>query len=147
MAAKKKTTQKKTTTKTKKSSTKSKIKLMYSPVGFTAEYLSIPLRKKVTQEGTINLVNVPLIEGLPMSLDFKKGDTREVTPEQLQELRNLKVVESEEEHAARIAFIENLPNQYPEGLSEVERAERENALLTAWDAENKIYNDKLIICD
>ena len=150
MAAKKKSTQKKTTTtekSSKKTSKKSKVKLMYSPVGLTAEYMSIPLKKKQTQEGTINLVSVPLVEGLPMTLTLKKGETIEVTPEQLETLRTLKVVETQEEHDKRLAFINNLPNQFPEDLSAVEKAEREHQLLTAWDAQNKIYCDKLIICD
>lgn len=145
MAAKKKTTQKKTTT--KKTSTKSKVKLMYSPVGLTAEYMNIPLKKKVTQEGTVNLVSVPLIEGLPMRITLRKGETYEVTKDQLKQLQDMNVVESEEEHAKRIAFLKNLPNQFPDGLSAVEKAEKEKTLLTAWDMENKIYNDKLIICD
>lgn len=145
MAAKKKTTQKKTTT--KKTSTKSKVKIMYSPVGLTAEYINVPLKKKVTQEGTVNLVSVPLIEGLPMQLTLRKGETIEVTSEQLKQLQDMKVVETQEEHDRRIDFIENLPNQFPDGLSAVEKAEREKALLTSWDIENKIYNDKLIICD
>lgn len=144
MAAKKKTTQKKTTTATKK---KSKITLMYSPVGLTAEYINIPLRKKVTQEGTINLVNVPLIEGLPMQITLRKGETLDVTEEQLEILRNLKVAETKEEKEKRLNFIENIKNQFPDGLSELERAEKEKALLTAWDVENRIYSDKLIICD
>ena len=145
MAAKKKTTQKKTTT--KKTSTKSKVKIMYSPVGLTAEYINVPLKKKVTQEGTVNLVSVPLIEGLPMQLTLRKGETIEVTSEQLKQLQDMKVVETQEEHDRRIDFIENLPNQFPDGLNAVEKAEREKALLTSWDIENKIYNDKLIICD
>ena len=79
MAAKKKTTQKKTTT--KKTSTKSKVKIMYSPVGLTAEYINVPLKKKVTQEGTVNLVSVPLIEGLPLvahNRPFDEGCLRAV---------------------------------------------------------------------
>ena len=142
MAAKKKTTQKKTTTKKN-----TKVKIMYSPVGLTAEYINIPLKKKVTQEGTINLVSVPLIEGLPMQITLRKGQSIDVTPDQLQQLQNAKVVESDEEHKKRIAYIDNLPNQFPDGLSAVERAEKEKTLLTAWDIEHKIYNDKLIICD
>ena len=67
MAAKKKTTQKKTTTKKN-----TKAKIMYSPVGLTAEYINIPLKKKVTQEGTVNLISVPLIEGLPMQITLRK---------------------------------------------------------------------------
>lgn len=142
MAAKKKTTQKKTTTKKN-----TKAKIMYSPVGLTAEYINIPLKKKVTQEGTVNLISVPLIEGLPMQITLRKGESMEVTLDQLQQLQNAKVVESDEEYKQRIAFIKNLPNQFPDGLSAVEKAEKEKTLLTAWDIEHKIYSDKLIICD
>lgn len=143
MAAKKKsTTQKKTTTTKPK-----KITLMYSPVGITAEYLSIPLRKKESVDGGVNLVNVPLIEGLPIELKFRKGDTLDVTPKQLEELRFHQIVETKEEHKKRIAFIKNMKNQFPKDLGSVERAEKEKTLLTAWDLQNKIYSDKLIICD
>ena len=142
MAAKKKTTQKKTTTKKN-----TKAKIMYSPVGLTAEYINIPLKKKVTQEGTVNLISVPLIEGLPMQITLRKGESMEVTSDQLHQLQNAKVVESNEEHERRIDFIKNLPNQFPDGLSAVEKAEKEKTLLTAWDIEHKIYSDKLIICD
>lgn len=148
MAARKKTTQKKSTT-TQKSSAKEKtnVKIMYSPVGLTAEYMNIPLKKKKIQDGTVNLISTPLIEGLPMELHMEKGEVLEVTPEQLEQLRALKVVETQEEHDQRLAFIKNLPDQYPEDLSAVEKAEREHQLLTAWDAQNRIYSDKLIICD
>lgn len=142
MAAKKKTTAKKTTK-------PKKIKIMYSPVGFTAEHMNFPLKRKESKNmnGRIVLVNVPRIEGLPMDLEFSKGQVLEVTPEQLQQLQDLKIVETEEEHERRVNFIKNLPNQYPETLSEVEKAERKSQLLSAWDSQNKIYNDKLIICD
>lgn len=143
MAAKKKTTTKKTTAKSKK------ITLVYSPVGFTAEYMSFPLKAQVSKNvgGRITLVDVPLIEGLPMDFTFRKGDTFEVTPEQLEQLRAEKIVETEEEHKRRKAFIENLPDQYPDGLNAVEKAERQNQLITASVAQSKIYNDKLIIRD
>jgi len=141
MAAKKKSTTQKKTTKPKK------ITLMYSPVGITAEYMNVPLRKKESVDGGTNLVNVPLIEGLPVELKLRKGDTLEVTPEQLKALRFHKIVETEEEHANRIAFIKNMKNQFPEDLGSVERAEKEKTLLTAWDLQNKIYSDKLIIRD
>ena len=148
MAARKTTTQKKTTKTTRKTTTKpKKVTIMYSPVGLTAEYMNVPLRKKESPDGSTQLVNVPLVEGLPTMLTFRKGDKMEVTPEQLEQLRALKVVETEEEHEKRIAFIKNMKNQYPEDLGAVERAEREKTLLTAWDTENRIYSDKLIICD
>lgn len=142
MAAKKKTTTKKSTTKKPKNVT-----IQYSPVGITAESFNVPLRKKQILDGSTKAVNVPLIEGLPMDLNFNKGDTMEVTPKQLEELQFYNIVESQEEHDKREAFIKHLPNQFPQNLNEVERAEREKTLLTAWDAQNKIYSDKLIIRD
>lgn len=148
MAAKKKTTTKKETTEkktTKKTTAKSKkIKIMYNPIGFTAEQMSFPLRTK--QYNGTALVSVPLIEGLPMELSFKKGDILEVTPEQLQQLQAIKVVESDEERKARKDFIKNLPDQYPNTAND-EDSEAVKRLLTANDLQSKIYNDRLIICD
>ena len=98
MAEKKKTQQKKkTATKEKKTTKSSKIKLTYSPLGFGAEVMSFPLKTREYQEidGRRVAVSVPLIKGLPMILTIRKGEIIEVTKAQYEELKSLKLVESE----------------------------------------------------
>ena len=78
---KKTTTSKKTTTPRK--TTSSKIKITYNPVGFNEKStIYFPLYKK-NEEG----YNVPLIEGLPTSLSFTKGQVMEVTKKQYEDCR------------------------------------------------------------
>ena len=136
MAAKKKST--------KKAEEPKMVTIQYSPVGFNAEQNNFPLKKK-EYNGT-SLVSVPLIEGLPMELSFHKGQTMEVTEEQLKQLQAIKVVESDEERKSRKAFINNIPDQYPNTAND-EKAEEVKKLLTANDLQFKIYNDRLIIRD
>lgn len=144
MAEKKKTQKKKTTT--KKSS---KIKLTYSPIGFGAEVMSFPLKTKEYQEidGRRLAVSVPLIKGLPMDLTVQKGEVIEVTKAQYEELKELKLVETEEEYKARKQFIDNLENQHPQTYGDLEKAENLGQLLNSSDSQRKIFNDKLIRCD
>lgn len=137
MAAKKKST-------TKKETKPKMVTIMYSPVGFNAEQMTFPLKKK-EYNGTA-LVSVPLIEGLPMELTLNKGQTMEVTPEQLKQLQAIKVVESDEERKARESFIKNLPDQYP-NVANDEKSAAVKKLLTANDLQSTIYNDRLIIRD
>lgn len=142
MAAKKTTTKKSST---KKTASKPKtITVMYNPIGFTAEEMNFPLKTK--QYVGRDLISVPKIEGLPMFLSFKKGDTLEVTPEQLQQLQAMKIVESDEERKLRKDFIDHIPDQYPNTAND-EESEEVKRLLTENDLQSKIYNDRLIICD
>lgn len=141
MAAKK-TTKKSTT---KKASTKSKnVFVTYDPVGFTAEQMSFPLRTKEFKGGV--LVDVPLVEGLPMDFTVRKGEKVELTPTQLEQLQAVRVVESDEEYKMRKDFIKNIPNQYPNTAND-ENTEAVKSLLTENDLQFRIYNDRLIICD
>lgn len=151
MAEKKKTQQKKkTATKSEKKTTKSsKIKLTYSPLGFGAEMMSFPLKTREYQDidGRRVAVSVPLIKGLPMNLTIRKGEVIEVTKAQYEELKSLKLVESEEEYENRRKFIDNLQNQHPQTYNDLEAAENLGQLLNSYDSQYKIFNDKLVRCD
>ena len=132
---------------TKKSS--SKIKLTYSPLGFGAEVMSFPLRTREYQEidGRRVAVSVPLIKGLPMNLTVRKGEVIEVTKAQYEELKALKLVESEEEYENRKKFIDNLQNQHPQTFNDLEAAENLGQILNSYDSQYKIFTDKLVRCD
>ena len=151
MAEKKKTQQKKkTATKSEKKTTKSsKIKLTYSPLGFGAEMMSFPLKTREYQDidGRRVAVSVPLIKGLPMNLTIRKGEVIEVTKAQYEELKSLKLVESEEEYENRRKFIDNLQNQHPQTYNDLEAAENLGQLLNSYDSQYRIFNDKLVRCD
>lgn len=150
MAEKKKTQQKKkTATKEKKTTKSSKIKLTYSPLGFGAEVMSFPLKTREYQEidGRRVAVSVPLIKGLPMILTIRKGEIIEVTKAQYEELKSLKLVESEEEYENRKKFIDNLQNQHPQTYNDLEAAENLGQLLNSYDSQYRIFNDKLVRCD
>ena len=151
MAEKKKTQQKKkTATKSEKKTTKSsKIKLTYSPLGFGAEMMSFPLKTREYQDidGRRVAVSVPLIKGLPMTLTIRKGEVIEVTKAQYEELKAIKLVESEEEYENRKKFIDNLQNQHPQTYNDLEAAENLGQLLNSYDSQYRIFNDKLVRCD
>lgn len=138
---KKTTTSKKTTTPRK--TTSSKIKITYNPVGFNEKStIYFPLYKK-NEEG----YNVPLIEGLPTSLSFTKGQVMEVTKKQYEELQKEGCVETDEEYKMRKSFIDGMKNQYPKTFSALEVADRAGDLISAHESQRMIYNDKLIRVD
>lgn len=139
--AEKKTTKKTKTTKTKKTSPK-KIKVTYNPIGFTAETISFPLRKK-DENGR----NIPLIEGLPMDFIVKKGEIIELTETQFKKLQGEKCIESDEEHEKRTQFLKNMKDQYPQTFADLEKSEREGNLISSVESQRIIYSDKLIRCD
>ena len=151
MAEKKKTQKKKTATKSEKKTTtkSSKIKLTYAPLGFGAEVMSFPLKTREYQDidGRRVAVSVPLIKGLPMDLTIRKGEVIEVTKAQYEELKAIKLVESEEEYENRKKFIDNLQNQHPQTFNDLEAAENLGQILNSYDSQYRIFNDKLVRCD
>ena len=143
MAEKKKTTTKKSSTETKKKKTTiKKVKLTYLPLGFSAGAINFPLREK-DKKGR----NQPLIKGLPMNLEVQKGEIIEVTQKQFEELQIEGIVETDEEHTKRKAFINGMKDQYPQTFSDLEIAESNGDLISATESQRLIYNDKLIRVD
>lgn len=134
MAEKKKTTTKKNTSK--------KIKLTYHPIGFTAQSINFPLRKK-NEKGA----NVPIIEGIPMDFEVFQGEVIEVTKKQFEELQLEGVVESDEQYKARKAFLAGMKDQYPKTFSDLEIAEKKGDIISSQEKQREIYNDRLIRCD
>lgn len=144
MATKKKQTTEKTE---KKSSKKSdKVVLTFLPILGAADQYSALLREKIIRKdyGREVASYAPAIEGLPMKITVKKGETIEVTEEQYKELQKRGHVESDEEYKQRQAFIKNLSSQHPETLTwDMIVAEGSN-FATLRESQDIIYNDKLI---
>ena len=150
MAPKKKTTKskedsaKKTTKKTTKKS--KDIVLTFSPIlGAADQYVAL-LRDKVVKEnyGKEEVSYVPAVEGLPMKLVVKKGETITVTEEQFKILQERGHAETDEEYKKREEFINNLSSQHPETLTwDMIVAEGSN-FATLHESQMIIYNDKLI---
>lgn len=142
---------KKTTKSTKSTETKAKkeklITLTFLPIMGAADQYTALLRKKTMMKdyGREVPVYTPAIEGLPMKLTIKKGQTYDVTPEQLKILQDMGHVETDEEYKAREKFINEMSDQHPRKLTwEMIVAEGSN-FKTLRDSQDIVYNDKLLI--
>lgn len=146
-STKKESTEKESTKKTTKKTTKSKdkmVQLTFNPIMSAATSFTILLRKKEIKRvnGSEVPYYVPSVEGLPAKLVVRKGETIEVTEEQLEALSPW--VETEEEYDKRQQFIDNMSAQHPETLTwDMIVAEGGNWSTLA-DSQHIVYNDKLL---
>lgn len=136
---------KETESTTSKKKTKSKtVYLTFAPILGAADQFSVLLRKKTIKDGIELPTYAPKIEGLPMKLVVKKGETVPVTEEQFEQLQALGLAETDEEYKERERFIKSLSEQHPRKLTwDMIVAEGTN-FATLHESQFIIYNDKLI---